>query len=96
MESYHEGVRYPCDKGEYAATETGSLKGLFESYHEGVGSRTRILSWNVVFEFKRTVRFNKHATSLTTLKGRHLSKKSISSHLFLYLCPKSIETTRIC
>ena len=54
MESYHEGVRYPCDKGEYAATETGSLKGLFESYHEGVGSRTRICSWNVVSEFKRT------------------------------------------
>ena len=43
MESYHEGVRYPCDKGEYAATETGSLKRHIESYHEGVGGRTRIL-----------------------------------------------------
>ena len=75
-ETKHEGVSlYPCDKLECAATETCSLKRHSESYHEGVGGSTRILSWNVVFEFKQTMQFNKQVTSLTTLKDRHLSEK---------------------
>ena len=36
IESKHEGVRCPCDKCEYAATEAGSLKRHIKSKHKGV------------------------------------------------------------
>ena len=34
-ESKHEGIRYPCDQCEYAATRLGHLKSHKESKHEG-------------------------------------------------------------
>ena len=34
--SKHGGVRYPCDKCEYAATTASALRSHIENKHEGV------------------------------------------------------------
>ena len=35
-ESKHDGIRYPCNQCDYAATTSGSLKTHNESKHEGI------------------------------------------------------------